>query len=112
MNSIRAITLCGSTQYTGNVIHGKACQEYTENNPVLIFPSGDITFYETIAYTARANKGSLAIILEKGGPSCHAVINMREKKNIIVLHLPNAKKLLSEGSKVHIDAFKGEITIL
>ena len=109
MKTIQAVRLNGVGIYTGTIIHAIPNQEYNIHNPILVFPNGDIKFYETIVFTARKNKGNLAIILEKGGQNCHTLVTMREKQNIIILHLPNALNLLKKDLLVTINSNNGTI---
>lgn len=111
MQEIDIVTLFGQGIYTGTVVYGEAQTEYEVENPVLIFPNGNIEYYETIVYAARKNKGRLAIILEKGGQNCHTVVTLRERNNIIVIHRPEARNLLKEGTLITIDVASGTIRV-
>lgn len=97
--------------YEGTIIHGKQMIEYDIDNPILVFPNGNVEFYETIVYTLRKNK-KLVVIVEKGGPNCHLLINAREKQNLSVLHLPFALQKLHDNSKVSVDLKTGIVSII
>lgn len=96
--------------YEGTIIHGKQMTEYDIENPILVFPNGNVEFYETIVYTLRKNK-KLVVVVEKGGPNCHLLINAREKQNLSVLHLPFALQKLSNNSKASINLKNSVITL-
>lgn len=111
MNTIQAITLFGTGVYNGTIVHGQAQKEYNIENPILVFPNGDIEYYETIVFAARKNGGKLAIILEKGGQNCHTVVTIRERNGIMVIHRPDALKLLENGISATVNADSGTIII-
>lgn len=111
MNTIQAVTLFGQGSYNGTIVHAQAQSEYDVENPILVFPNGNVEYYETIVFAARKNGGKLAIILEKGGQNCHTVITMRERNGILVIHHPDARKLLKNGVSASINATTGTITI-
>lgn len=101
-------TLCGAGRLSGDIVHAGIDMEYPAGS-VLVLPHAGIEYTATVLYAARANSGSLAVIVETGSALAHIVTMAQEKNaggvgNINIVHLPGAAKLLKEGTRVTVDA--------
>jgi len=104
--------ITGFVAYPGRVV-GKIQKIMEQDIAKTKFKDGSIlvTKNTDMRFLPLMNKAS-AIITEMGSILSHASIVARELKIPCMVNVKNATKILTDGSKVEVDADKGKINIL
>jgi hypothetical protein len=99
---------------TGNIVkHPSSIDDFNEDD-IIILPDGGVEFDSYIKKACKNNKG--AVILEIGNKVAHLTIVSRELNSkgfgYRLILLPDADKLLKDGTTVKIDSINNKIVPL
>jgi len=100
--NFKATVLSGSGSVHGKIIHPKIGDQITSED-IIVIPAASPDYVE-LAMKAKAT------ICEKGGSMAH-LISVGRENNLIIVRVPDSRKLYPVGSKVDINADKGLVIL-